>query len=197
MFTGLVEEAGEVVGVQPLDGGGCRFTVSCRIVHEGVRIGDSLANNGCCLTLVEASGNRLSFDLLEETRRTTNLMDLKPGSKVNLERSLRVGDRVGGHFVTGHVDGTVLIRRWEKADCDLVLEVEVFDGLERYIVPKGCVALDGISLTVGRVHGNLFNVWIIPHTREITALSQRSVGDRLNLECDMLAKYVEKSLGDR
>lgn len=195
MFTGLVEEAGDVLAVEPLADGGCRFSVACQKAHEGVKIGDSVATNGCCLTVVKIEQNRLFFDLLEETRRATNLAGLRPGAKINLERSLRAGDRIGGHFVTGHIDGTAVIRRWEKAGSDYILEVEVPAGLERYLVPKGSVALDGISLTVGKVDGTRFNVWIIPHTHEVTALSQRAVGDRLNLECDMLAKYVEKSRG--
>jgi riboflavin synthase len=195
MFTGLVEEAGEVLAIEPSAGGGCRFSVACQSAHEGVKIGDSIATNGCCLTVVKIEQNRLTFDLLEETRRATNLAGLRPGAKINLERSLKVGDRIGGHFVTGHIDGVAVIRRWEKAGSDFILEAEAPSGLERYLVPKGSVALDGISLTVGKVEGTRFNVWIIPHTREVTALSQRAVGDRLNLECDMLAKYVEKSRG--
>lgn len=196
MFTGIVEEAGRVVRVT-LTEAGCRFSVDAACVADGVKVGDSIANNGCCLTVVEIDGTRLSFDLLEETRRCTNLQDLREGSLVNLERSLAVGDRMGGHFVTGHVDGTGKITAWEPRGGDYYLEIEVPKGLERYLVPKGSVAVDGISLTVGEVKGGRFNVWIIPHTLEVTALQERTVGDLVNLEFDMLAKYVEKLLKAR
>jgi riboflavin synthase len=164
-----------------------------------VKLGDSIAHNGCCLTVAAIDRTRLSYDLLEETLRATNLGDLQPGRLVNLERSLAVGDRIGGHFVTGHVDGCALITQWEKEPGgDYTLEVEVPEGGDRYVVPKGCIALDGISLTVGKVQDRKFNVWIIPHTREVTALKERQVGDRLNIEFDMLAKYTEKLLsGDK
>jgi riboflavin synthase len=191
MFTGIVEEAGRVVSLE-FHPHGCRYTVEAPLAAQGTSVGDSIANNGCCLTVVAMDGPRLTFDLLEETRRATNLASLQPGSRVNLERSLRADARLGGHFVTGHIDATARITRWEPEGSDYVLEVEVPDPFARYIVPKGCVALDGISLTVGRVHGPRFNVWIIPHTRAVTTLAERAVGDLLNLECDLLAKYTEK-----
>lgn len=193
MFTGIVEEAGRVVDLQ-VNEKGARFTVECVTVHEGVQLGDSMANNGCCLTVIGQQGNRLSFDLLEETRRKTNLQALRPGSRINLERSLRADARLGGHFVSGHVDDVGLITRWEPSGSDWVLEVEVPAGFEKYLVPKGSIALDGISLTVGPVTGRRFTVWIIPHTREVTALHERNVGDYVNLEFDLLAKYAEKIL---
>jgi riboflavin synthase len=196
MFTGLVEEAGTVVSLEEQPAG-CRFTVASRLVHQDARPGDSIANNGCCLTVVHRDNQHLTFDLLAETRRATNLRHLRPGSLINLERSLRADSRLGGHFVTGHVDGTGLITRWEQDGSDHLLEIEVPSGSERYLVPKGCIAVDGISLTVGRVDGRRFNVWIIPHTREVTALRDRRVGDAVNLEFDMLAKYAEKLLAAR
>jgi riboflavin synthase len=191
MFTGIVEEAGRVVSLD-LHPHGCRYAVEAPLAAQGAALGDSIANNGCCLTVVAIDGSRLTFDLLEETRRATNLAALRPGSRVNLERSLRADARLGGHFVTGHVDATARITRWEPEGSDYVLEVEAPEPLARYLVPKGCVALDGISLTVGRVQGPRFNVWIIPHTRAVTTLADRAVGDFLNLECDLLAKYAEK-----
>lgn len=192
MFSGIVEGTGSVAGLEQIPGGS-RLTVEAGPIAEGVRLGDSIAHNGCCLTVAAVEGENLSYDLLDETLRATNLGHLEPGHVVNLERSLAVGDRIGGHFVTGHVDGTATITRWEKEEGgDYTLEVEVAEGAERYLVPKGCIALDGISLTVGHVDGRRFNVWIIPHTREVTALKERQVGDLLNIEFDMLAKYTEK-----
>jgi riboflavin synthase len=193
MFTGLVEETGIVQALQE-QGDLCQLTVQAALILKGLKPGDSIANNGCCLTVTSISGGKITFDLLQETLRATNLGDVKAGSRINLERSLQVNDRIGGHFVTGHVDGTGLITRWEKEGKDDVLEVEVPQGMERYVVPKGCIAIDGISLTVGQVSENRFNVWIIPHTREVTALKERQAGDRVNLEFDLLAKYTEKLL---
>ncbi|MEM9400293.1 MAG: riboflavin synthase [Verrucomicrobiota bacterium] len=193
MFSGIVEEAGKVMAIEKT-GSGCRFTVEANKVTEDVKLGDSIANNGCCLTVVEYDDSKLSFDLLEETQRATNLKMLQEGSLINLERSLRVGERIGGHFVTGHVDGTGEITRWEKSGSDYVLEIKVAKSAQRYLVSKGSIAIDGISLTLGEVNDAeyLFNVWIIPHTYEVTTLKERKVGDVVNLEFDMLAKYVEK-----
>lgn len=193
MFSGIVEEAGSVVDLSKTETG-CRFTVKADKAHLGVKLGDSIANNGCCLTVVDFDLEQglLTFDLLEETQRATNLVQLEKGCLINLERSLAVGDRIGGHFVSGHVDGTGTIVKWEKSGSDYVLEVEVPEGSERYLVPKGAIAIDGISLTVGEVIDRVFSVWIIPHTYEVTALNERKAGDLVNLEYDMLAKYVEK-----
>ncbi|MDR1192412.1 MAG: riboflavin synthase [Verrucomicrobiales bacterium] len=194
MFSGIIEETGVLKNIERGAGAVTRFTVGAEATAAGVRVGDSVANNGCCLTVTGGGGGELRFDLLEETLRATNLGALRVGALVNLERSLRVGDRIGGHFVTGHVDGTARVTKWEKAGADYELEVEVPAGLGKYLVPKGCIALDGISLTVGGVSGDRFNVWIIPHTLAVTALRDRKVGDRLNIEFDMLAKYTERLL---
>lgn len=193
MFTGIVEEAGKVLALEPTPTGH-RLTVETTLVHLDASLGASIANNGCCLTVVSIDGNRLSFDLLEETLRKTNLHKLAPGRLVNLERSLSANARLGGHFVSGHIDTTGTITKWEPQGSDYVLEVELPRQYEKYLVPKGSIAVDGISLTVGPVEGNRFTVWIIPHTRAITALCDRSVGDPVNLECDLLAKYAEKIL---
>lgn len=194
MFTGLVEETGIVQALQQ-EGPVCKLTVEADRVLQGIQLGDSVANNGCCLTVTSVSGKKITFDLLQETLRATNLGDAHSGRLINLERSLMLNDRIGGHFVTGHVDGTGIITQWEKEGNDYVLEVEVPPGMERYVVPKGCITIDGISLTVGNVAGRRFNVWIIPHTYEVTALKDRKTGDRVNLEFDLLAKYTEKLLG--
>lgn len=196
MFTGIIEEAGTVVSLETTPKG-CRYVVEAPVCSQGAQLGESIANNGCCLTVVAIDGARLTFDLLEETRRATNLLGLKPGSRVNLERSLRADARLGGHFVTGHVDGTASVIRWEREGSDYVLEVEVPDGGERYLVPKGSIAIDGISLTVGKVEGRRFNVWIIPHTYQVTTLQDRKTGDAVNLEYDLLAKYAEKLLSTK
>lgn len=196
MFTGIIETSGTVLELIKTPGG-CRYAVEAGPAAEGVKLGDSVSNNGCCLTVVAIEGGKLSFDLLEETQRVTNLGEIAPGVRVNLERSLPAGAPLGGHFVTGHVDGTAVVTKWEKKGADFELEVEVPEGMERYVVPKGCIALDGISLTVGRVEGRRFNVWIIPHTREVTTLKDRQAGDRLNIEFDLLAKYTEKILASR
>jgi riboflavin synthase len=161
-------------------------------VAKDAKIGDSIAVNGCCLTVTAVKRKRLTFDLLDETRAKTNLKMAAAGSRVNLEGSLRADGKVGGHFVTGHIEATAKVTKWSRAGQDWELEAEVPAGMERYVVPKGCVALDGISLTIGRVKGRKFNVWIIPHTFEVTTLKDRREGDELNLECDLLAKYVEK-----
>ena len=191
MFTGIVQEAGVVKAVTPR-GKGWSLEVEAGEAAKDAKIGDSIAVNGCCLTVTAVGGSRLTFDLLDETRNKTNLKAVQTGSRVNLEASLRADGKVGGHFVTGHIEATARVTKWSRAGQDWELEAEVPAGLERYVVPKGCVALDGISLTVGRVEGRKFNVWIIPHTYEVTTLKDRKEGDEVNLERDLLAKYVEK-----
>jgi riboflavin synthase len=191
MFTGIVEEAGKVKAVTPR-GKGWSLEVETRQVAKEAKIGDSIAVNGCCLTVTGVKGSQLTFDLLDETRAKTNLQALELGSRVNLEGSLRADGKVGGHFVTGHIEATAKVTQWARSGEDWELEAEVPAGMEHYLVPKGCVALDGISLTIGRVEGRKFNVWIIPHTYEVTTLQDRKKGDELNLECDLLAKYVER-----
>jgi len=191
MFTGIVQEAGVVKAVTPR-GKGWSLEVEAGTVAKDARLGDSIAVNGCCLTVTGVNGSRVTFDLLDETRAKTNLKAAQAGTRVNLEESLRADGKVGGHFVTGHIEATARVTQWGRAGQDWELEAEVPAGMERYLVPKGCVALDGISLTIGKVEGRKFNVWIIPHTYEVTTLRDRKEGDELNLECDLLAKYVEK-----
>lgn len=195
MFTGLVEEVGMVTGVEERSGS-IRLGVRARVSAKGVRVGDSIAVNGCCLTVVgirrASRGTDLEFDLLRESWERTNFADLKVGSGVNLERSLAAGGRMGGHFVTGHVDGTGRILRLEKRGRDHVLEVEIPAGLRRYVVYKGSLAVDGVSLTVAGVLARGCRIWLIPHTLAATTLGSRGAGDRVNLETDLLAKYVER-----
>ena len=194
MFTGLVEETGTVVAFQRRQG-------ASRLVLQGKQLGrechegESVAVNGCCLTIAAPpEEGRLSFDLLEETLRRTNLGRVEPGAPVNLERALAANARLGGHFVQGHVDCVAAIRAWEPVGLDYRLEVELPKEFARYVVGKGSIAVDGISLTVAEYGEESFTVWIIPHTREVTNLGVAKAGGAVNLEFDMLAKYVERIL---
>jgi riboflavin synthase len=159
-----------------------------------VVLGESIAVNGCCLTVSEFKNDEAKFVLLEETLRLTNLGDLLVGSLVNLEPSLKPTDRMGGHFVTGHIDGCGLIKYWGLDGADWRLDIELTPELSRYVVKKGCIAIDGMSLTVADILPNGVRIWIIPHTLEVTNLKLRKVGQRLNVETDLLAKYTEKLL---
>jgi riboflavin synthase len=200
MFSGIVEEAGVVERIEPTSRS-IRLVVQVRRAGGGLKRGDSLAVNGCCLTVVEIAGptrrRLLSFDLLRETWERTNLQFASPGSLVNLERPLKVSDRLGGHFVTGHIDGVGRIVRWERSGKDHVLDIAAPPEVMRYMVFKGSAAVDGISLTVAGVKKKEFRIWIIPHTFEITALRQRTVGDAVNLEADLIGKYVDQFLAAR
>ena len=200
MFTGIVEEAGTVERIKPARNS-IELTVRATLCGRGLRVGHSVAVNGCCLTVVKLARrgkHRLArFDLLQETWRRTNLQFAKPGSLVNLERSLRANGELGGHFVTGHIDGLGRIMRWERAGQDHVLDIAAPPAVMRYVVFKGSVAVDGISLTVAGVSRRGFRVWIIPHTCEVTVLRERKVGDAVNLEADLLGKYVEKFFTSR
>src|SRR5580658_6253066 len=200
MFTGIVEETGAIERIKPTTRS-IGLTVAAKVCGRGVKLGDSVAVNGCCLTVVKISKRSqavlLQFDLLQESWKLTNLQFARPGSLVNLERSLRANGELGGHFVTGHVDGLGKIIRWEKSGSDHVLEIAAPARVLRYIVHKGSIAVDGMSLTVADVGPKCFRVWIIPHTFEITALCERKLGDAVNLEADLLGKYVEKFLAGR
>jgi riboflavin synthase len=198
MFTGIVEEAGVVVSIQP-SARSIQLLLSGRVCGRGLKVGDSVSVNGCCLTAAKLARRSLQklirFDLLRETWERTNLQFVRAGSRVNLERSLPANGRLGGHFVTGHIDGIGRITRWERAGQDYVLEIAAPPEVMRYVVFKGSIAVDGISLTVARAGRKTFRVWIIPHTYDVTALRERAVGDAVNLEADLLGKYVEKFLG--
>ena len=197
MFTGIVEEASVIEKITPTKKS-IEMTVRAGVCGRGVKIGDSVAVNGCCLTAVKVSARGraklIQFDLLQESWRRTNFQFVRPGSLVNLERSLRANGELGGHFVTGHVDGLGKITRWERAGKDHVLDIAAPADVMRYLVFKGSIAVDGISLTVAGVQKKSFRIWIIPHTFEVTALRERKVGDAVNLEADLLGKYVEKFL---
>ena len=197
MFTGIVEETGRVKKIAP-SVKSIRLTIAAGLAAKGARIGDSLAVNGCCLTIVKISRRtELEFDLLRETWERTNFKELRAGSAVNLERSLAVGDRLHGHFVTGHIDGIGTIKKFEKRGADWLLEIVPPREVMRYTVFKGAIAVDGMSLTVAEVSAKTFRIWIIPHTYDVTALRERKVGSLVNIEADMLAKYAEQLLGGR
>ena len=195
MFTGIVEETGIVKEVREGQKS-YELALTANLCGREIQIGGSLAVNGCCLTLVKENQNNgerwLWFDLLKETWVRTNLQYVRPGSLVNLERPLRAGAELGGHFVTGHVDGLGKIVHWEQQGKDWMLDVEPPEELMKYLVFKGSIAVDGISLTVAAVNEKTFRIWIIPHTIEVTALKERKVGSYVNLETDILGKYVER-----
>lgn len=191
MFTGLVEETGQVVSFAPAQNA-WSLQLAAKVVPADVAVGDSVAVNGCCLTVVRFDAGHLWFELLEESRRLTNFKELKPGSLVNLERSLKPESRLGGHFVSGHVDALGRVEVFEPRGKDHYLRVAASAGFGRYLVSKGSIAVDGISLTVAEVDGDSFAVWLIPHTLAATNLREKQAGSGVNLEFDLLAKYVEK-----
>jgi riboflavin synthase len=195
MFTGIVEETGTVERIKPA-AKSIELTIRATLTARGLKAGDSLAINGCCLTVVKLSSRGksklLQFDLLKETWQRTNLQFASTGSLVNLERPLRTDSRLGGHFVTGHIDGVGKITRWERIGQDYVLDIAAPADVMRYVVFKGSIAVDGISLTVAGVQKKRFRVWIIPHTYRVTALRERQLGDAVNLEADLIGKYVQK-----
>jgi riboflavin synthase len=195
MFTGLVETLGLVDSLVPRPPG-VRLVVCTGELAQGVEIGASVAVNGCCLTVVEVAGDLLSFDAGEETLGRTNLGRLVQGSPVNLERSLRVGDRMGGHFVTGHIDAVgTLAQRQDDADWSSFW-FSMPARLARQMASKGSIAVDGVSLTLVEVAADRFSVALIPHTLKVTTLGRLQPGDPVNLETDLLAKYVEQQLGE-
>jgi riboflavin synthase len=195
MFTGLVETTGELLAVTPR-ADGARLTLRVPFAAE-VASGDSLAVNGCCLTAVALDAETIAFDLLRETLARTNLGALLPGTPVNLERALAANARLGGHFVQGHIDDTAEILTFAQHGADWRLEVALAPEQARYAVAKGSIALDGISLTIAELHAASFVCWIIPHTRAVTNLRAKAAGERVNVEFDLLAKYVERLLAAR
>ena len=187
MFTGIVEEVGTIVGKSP-----SYLQVRASLVLDGTQIGDSISVSGCCLTVVELTPDGFSANVVEETLERTMLGTLGKGARVNLERALAVGGRFGGHILQGHVDGVGTIQRGGDR-----LNVACPVGLMRYVVEKGSVAINGVSLTVASVGRDYFEVALVPHSLEVTTLGSTKVGDLVNLETDIVAKYVESLLGDR
>ena len=191
MFTGIIEEIGTVESVVR-GARSCRLTIKANDIFDDLKLGDSVAVNGVCLTADEICFPSFTADVMAETVRRTNIDGLVPGSKVNLERAMLAGGRFGGHIVAGHIDDTGTIVSMVREDNAVWVKVTAAPEIMRYIVEKGSVALDGISLTVAEVGTTWFSVSVIPHTAEETTLIGRKNGDKLNIECDMIGKYVEK-----
>jgi riboflavin synthase len=196
MFTGLVEEIGHIAAVES-SGTSRRFTIRAEKILADVKIDDSICISGVCLTIVAISGNTFQVQAVDETLRKTTLENLRQGSRVNLERALRPTDRLGGHFVQGHVDGTAKIVDFIPQAAGKLLVIELDDKLLRYVIPHGSIALDGVSLTVARLENSRLTIALIPHTLAQTTLGERQTGDWLNVETDLLGKYVERLLTTR
>jgi len=193
MFTGIIEEKGIVKSV--LKGSkSARLTVTARRVMKNIRMGDSINTNGVCLTVTDFTADTFTVDVMPETIRKTNLGQLSTGDPVNLERALLLSDRLGGHLVSGHIDGIGTVKRIREEENAAWLSIQADPSILRYIVERGSVALDGISLTVVKADAFTFEVSIIPHTQKITTLAMRRTGDTVNIECDIIAKYAEKLL---
>lgn len=191
MFTGIIEETGSIRQISR-GSRSVKLTVDASLVLEDTKVGDSISTNGICLTVVEMDNRSFTVDVMAETLRRSNLNNLTIGSRVNLERALRLSDRLGGHLLSGHVDGLGVIPEVTTEDIARVIRINTSAELLKYIVPKGSIAIDGISLTVVDVDEKSFSVSIIPHTATVTTLLEKQPGDTVNLETDMIAKYVEK-----
>lgn len=196
MFTGIVEEIGTIRSIQP-GSKSVRIAIEADVVLEGTKLGDSIATNGVCLTVTQLDARCFWADVMPETLKRSGLGELRTGSPVNLERALRWEDRLGGHLVSGHIDGVGRLEAIRQEDNAVWLTIAADQKLLRYVVEKGSIAIDGVSLTVADVTSSQFRVSLIPHTRSVTALNSKRVGDPLNLEVDIVAKYVEKLLGSR
>jgi riboflavin synthase len=192
MFTGLIEEVGTVIGLDARSDN--RLKIAAPQIAKNMRRGDSVAVNGCCLTLASHRRDELGFDLLEETIARTNLINLQRGDSVNLERALAANGRFGGHLVQGHVDCVSPVAAFEKSGADFRLEIELPGEFAHYVAAKGSIAVNGISLTVAEILPNSFVAWIVPYTKSHTNLDRAKPSDLMNLEFDILAKYVERML---
>ena len=191
MFTGIIEEIGEVFQIQQ-GAKSLKIKIKASKVIEDVSVGDSIAVNGICLTVCEFNDNTFSADVMAETIRKSSMSGLKMGSRVNLERAMSANGRFGGHIVSGHIDGIGKIENIKPEDNAIWFTISTTKDLSKYIVKKGSIAIDGISLTVAEVKGDIFKVSIIPHTAKETILSIKKSGDVVNLECDIVGKYIEK-----
>ncbi len=196
LFTGLVEEIGTIQSIRK-GTKSATLIIKAQKVLEQVHIGDSICTNGVCLTVTDFTKHSFSVDVMAETIRRSNLKNLIPGSNVNLERALQFNDRLGGHLVSGHIDGVGIIESFQKEDNAVWVAIEAPPEILKYVVPKGSIAIDGISLTVAFVDPRLFKVSVIPHTKNVTTLLNKDIGDEVNLEGDMIGKYVERFLSYR
>lgn len=193
MFTGIIEETGLIREISR-SSKSAKIRIEASKVLEGTKQGDSISTNGICLTVVEMDKNTFSVDVMAETLRKTNLDKLSIGNRINLERALKLGDRLGGHFLSGHIDGLGVISKIVTEDIARVITINTGQDLLKYIIPKGSIAIDGISLTVVSVDNKSFKVSIIPYTAAGTTLLDKKTGSSVNLETDMIAKYIEKLL---
>jgi riboflavin synthase len=193
MFTGIIEEMGVVQALNRLNHS-ARMTILASVVLEDLRVGDSITVNGVCLTVTSKTNKEFMVDVSPETMSVTRLGSLKAGDAVNLERALQMGSRLGGHWVSGHIDGVGTIRSRRKEENAVLLSIEAPREVLRYCIPKGSIAVDGVSLTINRLTEKEFEVAIIPHTAERTTLGIKGVGEGVNLECDLIGKYVERLL---
>jgi len=191
MFTGIIEGLGTIKAIQPAEQGK-RFTVEADFILDQTRIGDSICVSGACLTAVAVQGKRFSVDVSPETLAMTTFGNVKIGARVNLERALRLSDRLDGHLVSGHIDGTGVLKQKKSTGNAIVVTIEVSDSLSRYMIKKGSVAVDGISLTINTCGRDSFEVSIIPHTAKVTTIGFKNIGDSVNIETDMIGKYVER-----
>ncbi len=193
MFTGIIESFGTIKRIES-SGEGKVLTIGCDIDFAETSIGDSIAVNGACLTAVSLDGNSFKVDMAPETVDRTTFKNLTNGSRVNIERALKLSDRIDGHLVSGHIDGTGIISAIQQKSNAVIVRVEVSPELASDMIEKGSVAIDGISLTINRCSDNDFEVSIIPHTAKITTIGIKKVGDKINIETDMIGKYVKKIL---
>jgi riboflavin synthase len=194
MFTGIVEAKCKVESARAASGG-MKLTLDLSMLEGSLALGESISVNGACLTISSLDGGKAGFDAVEETVSRSNLLELKAGDFVNVERALRMGDRLGGHFVAGHVDGTGTLKSIRKLASSTLLTVECGPELTDFMIEKGSVALEGVSLTLTKVERGRFSSAIVPHTLEVTTLGEKKPGARLNIEVDMLGKWVLKLLG--
>ncbi|MGL5575551.1 MAG: riboflavin synthase [Sarcina sp.] len=194
MFTGIIEELGKINSIK-VNGKSAKISILASKVLEDTKLGDSIATNGVCLTVTNLDKSSFEADVMTETMNRTNLSTLKTGSSVNLERAMIANGRFGGHIVSGHVDGTGVIENYKKDENATWVTISAGDEILKYVVEKGSICIDGISLTVACVDDRCFKVSIIPHTGEETTLLKNEIGGVVNLECDVIGKYVEKLLG--
>jgi riboflavin synthase len=196
MFTGIVERTGVIAAVEELPGGR-RLHVEAGIAYGNLEIGHSVSINGCCTTVIQRNGRRFSVELMEITLQKTNLGNLSPRSRVNLERPLALGSELGGHLVQGHVDGVGVITEVTPLETSRLISIRVPEDLVKYVVGTGSIAIDGVSMTVAQIEGDILTVGVIPHTWDVTVFSDYQPGTKVNLEVDLIGKYIEKLLPER
>lgn len=194
MFTGIVEELGKVKDIKHESTSSEQMTIHASTITTDINIGDSIAVNGICLTVIDYRDDAFDVDVMPETIKATSLHALKAGSPVDLERAMPANGRFGGHFVSGHIDGTGKITRKERQENAIYYDIEIAEELQMYLLKKGSIAVDGVSLTIFEVTGQTFTLSLIPHTVSQTILGEKGVGDVVNIECDMLAKHVEQMI---